>query len=182
MFTDEVLEVNYHSNWKLQHFIGASVPSFHQTKYKSRLGHPTLSYFQSFLWLMGSSVWVLWHNSLTNLNRQALERIQKSAVKIILKNKFTEYKDGLKYLSLDELDERRNKFCLKFAKNCIRNQKLNNFFPLNTNTEKVLRKTNKYKINFAKTDRYKNSTIPSLQRIINDHEISRNQLLRVNGV
>ena len=56
MFTDEVLEVNYHSNWKLQHFIGASVPSFHQTKYKSRLGHPTLSYFQSFLRLMGSSV------------------------------------------------------------------------------------------------------------------------------
>ena len=69
MFTDEVLEVNYHSNWKLQHFIGASVPSFHQTKYKSRLGHPTLSYFQSFLWLMGSSVCTIKQRLIAELDR-----------------------------------------------------------------------------------------------------------------
>ena len=75
----------------------------------------------------------------------------------------------------------REKFCLKFAKNCIRNPKLNHFFPLNKNVKKVLRKTNKYKINFAKTERYMNSTIPSLQRMINNHEISRDQLLRING-
>ena len=63
----------------------------------------------------------------------------------------------------------------------VRNPKLNHFFPLNNNAKKVLRKTNKYKINFAKTDRYMNSTIPSLQRMINNHEISRDQLLRING-
>ena len=124
---------------------------------------------------------VVWHYGLSKLNRQALERVQKSAVRIILKDKFKEYKDGLKYLNLDNLDERRNKFCLKFAKNCIRNQKLNHIFPLNKNIKRELRKTNKYQINFARTDRYMNSTIPSLQRLINNHEISRDQILRING-
>ena len=39
---------------------------------------------------------------------------------------------------------------------------------------KNTRNHNKYKVNFAKNDRYKKSTIPTLQRMPNDHEKERN--------
>ena len=46
---------------------------------------------------------VVWHSSLTNKNRQTLERVQKAAVKIILKNNYRNYKQGLNYLKMDTL-------------------------------------------------------------------------------
>ena len=38
-----------------------------------------------------------------------------------LKNKFRNYEDGLIYLKIDDLNERRKKQSLKFAKNCVKN-------------------------------------------------------------
>ena len=53
--------------------------------------------------------------------RKSIERIQKAAVKVTLKNKFRNYEDGLIYLKIDDLNERRKKQSLKFAKNCVKN-------------------------------------------------------------
>ena len=97
----------------------------------------------------------------------------------ILKNKFTNYEDALKYLNLDSLNDRRKKFSLRFAKNCIRNEKVRNMFPINLNKTKITRKPNKYKVNFAKTERYKKSSIPSLQRMLNQHELERELQLKI---
>ena len=58
-----------------------------------------------------------------------MERIQKAATKVILENKVT-YEDALKYLNLDSLDDRRSKFSLRVAKNCIKNGKVRNMFPI----------------------------------------------------
>ena len=82
----------------------------------------------------------------------------------ILKNKFTNYEDGLKFLNIDDLDERRRKHSLNFAKKCLRNEKVRNMFPVNI---KNTRYHEKYKVNFAKTMRYKKSTIPSLKCYMN---------------
>ena len=38
---------------------------------------------------------VVWHSGLTKKNRKDLERVQKSAVRVILKGKYTTYKEGL---------------------------------------------------------------------------------------
>ena len=38
---------------------------------------------------------------------------------------------------------------------CIRNKKVRNLFPLNNNENKNTRNREKYKINFANTERYK---------------------------
>ena len=59
---------------------------------------------------------VVWHSSLTEENSQDLERIQKSAVKIILGSKYTEYESALDKIDLETLSERREKLCLKFFK------------------------------------------------------------------
>ena len=70
---------------------------------------------------------VVWHSSLSKKNRKDLERIQKSAVKIILGKRSSNYKMDLEKLKLDSLDERRKKLCLKFAKHCLKTEKLKDF-------------------------------------------------------
>ena len=98
---------------------------------------------------------------------------------MILKNKFTNYEDALKYLNVDSLNDWRKKFSLRFAKNCIRNEKVRNMFPINLNKTKITRNPNKYKVNFAKTERYKKSSIPSLQRMLNQHELEGELQLKI---
>ena len=73
---------------------------------------------------------VVWHSSLSQANTSDIERIQKSAVKIILKHKYKDYDSALKELNLETLQKRREILCLRFAKKSL---KLNNFkkmFPL----------------------------------------------------
>ena len=58
---------------------------------------------------------------------------------------------------------------LKFAKNCLKNDKVKSFFPINE-LKRITRNPEKFKVNFAKTKRYGNSTIPTLQRLLNSDE------------
>ena len=67
---------------------------------------------------------VVWHSSLTEDNRNDLERVQRSAVRIILQNNYKGYEQSLKILDLETLDERREYLCLKFAQKCVKNPKL----------------------------------------------------------
>ena len=73
---------------------------------------------------------VVWHSSLTDESRNNLERVQKTAVKIILGDRFQGYKKGLDYLNLLTLEERREHLCLKFALKCTKNEKTKEMFPL----------------------------------------------------
>ena len=75
---------------------------------------------------------VLWHSSMTKENSEDLERVQKSALKIILGEKYKGYKRALNDLCIETLDERRESSCLKFAKRCTINEKASNMFPLNS--------------------------------------------------
>ena len=58
---------------------------------------------------------VVWHPSLTLQNIEDLERVPKSAFKIILKHKYNDYNQGCELLSLDTLTDKRQKLCLSFA-------------------------------------------------------------------
>jgi hypothetical protein len=58
---------------------------------------------------------VVWHASLTAQNIEDLERIQKSAFKIILKKKYINYNQACELLSLYSLKDRRQQLCLAFA-------------------------------------------------------------------
>ena len=66
----------------------------------------------------------VWHSSLTKNNSSDLERVQKCALKVILGEKYLNYKNALEMVKLDSLEERREKLCLKFAKQCLRHDKL----------------------------------------------------------
>ena len=57
----------------------------------------------------------VWHSSLTEENQNDLERVQKTALKVILGNKFKSYKNALSMLNIETLTERREQLCLSFA-------------------------------------------------------------------
>ena len=94
----------------------------------------------------------MWHSSLSKNNRLTLERVQKAAVKIILKNRYTNYEKGLEILRMESLDERRRHLCLKFAKNCLKNDKLNGMFNKKKDMHKMKKRNRKeYEENMSKT-------------------------------
>ena len=106
----------------------------------------------------------VWHSNRTVENSKDLERIQKSAIRIILGDHFTTYEDGLEVLMLAKLSERREKLSLNFAKKALKNDLVSDLFPLDTNRNK-----DKYKVIHANTDRLKNSAVPYLQRLLNEN-------------
>ena len=80
---------------------------------------------------------VVWHSSLTEDNRNDLERIQKTACKIILGDQFKHYEQALLQLDLDNLHDRRTLLCLNFARKSCKNPKTSDMFPRNHKKHKM---------------------------------------------
>ena len=78
----------------------------------------------SFIRSIAEQPCVVWNNGLTKQNIDDLKRLQKSALKIILKGKYVSYEHALKVLNLEKLWERRNSLTLKFSKTCEKNEKI----------------------------------------------------------
>ena len=57
-----------------------------------------------------------------------IERVQKSASRIILSEKYQSYKNALEYLQLETLHSRRESLCVKFAKKCLKIMKFSSWF------------------------------------------------------
>ena len=111
---------------------------------------------------------VVWHFGLTEKNRHDLERVQKSACKLILRRKYEDYTKALDILDLDNLEKRRNKLCKTFA--CKAEKNFSIKFEPNHNCHFIdLRQTDKLKVTFCKTERYKNSAIPRMQVLLNEN-------------
>ena len=122
---------------------------------------------------------VVWHSGLTVKNRRDLERVQKTAVRVILKTKYTNYKEGPRKLKIETLDQRREKLCLKFAQNCLKNEKVRNFFPKKKSIHHMKkRKGQKFVMNKTNTRRYKRSAIPYMQNLLNNEEERKQNILK----
>ena len=87
--------------------------------------------------------------------------------------KYKGYKKALNDLCIETLDERRESLCLRFAKRCIKNEKTSKMFPLN-NKKHIMNTRNieKYKVEFANTERFKTSPIIYMQNLLNRNEES----------
>ena len=112
---------------------------------------------------------VVWGPSLTLENIEDLERTQKSFAKLVLKEKYKTYENALKILNLDSLEARRQELILKFAKSAIKNNTMNDIFIENDKVHNMkTRNRNRYKVNFANTDRLKNASVITMQNILNE--------------
>ena len=107
-------------------------------------------------------------------NRQDLERVQKSALKVILRSDYDNYENALKVSGLQSLDDRRDAISLKFAKSCLKIENFRKLFP-----EKVLkhgmkkRNSQKYVVKRANTERLRRSSIPFMQKQLNTDQRKR---------
>ena len=108
----------------------------------------------------------VWYSTITQQEKDDLERVQKCSLKLILKEDYTEYNQALDYLELTELSTRRGKMALNFAKKCVKSDRFFNLFPLN---QSDTRKSEMYKVQFARNSRLQNSTLPAMQRLLNTH-------------
>ena len=80
---------------------------------------------------------VVWSSGLTQEESDDLEGIQKAAVKVMTGRHYEDYEKGLESPNMKTLVQRRQVLGLKFAKSCLKNDKVKNFFP---NLQRVLNK------------------------------------------
>ena len=109
---------------------------------------------------------VVWNSSLTQGQEKELERVQKVALRIILKDQYENYENALSVCSLLTLKDRREALSLSFAKKCIKNSKTEDMFPLNIACYDT-RNSEKYVVTKAKKSRLAKSAIPYMQRLLN---------------
>ena len=116
---------------------------------------------------------VVCSSSLTQENKDDLERTQKSFAKLVLKNEYkveceNSYEHALLKLNLQKLEQRREELCLNFAKNCIKNEKLDDLFPEKIKIHSMeTRHSEKFDVLYANTERMKNSSIVYMQNLLN---------------
>ena len=112
----------------------------------------------------------VWHSSLTQENINDLERVQKSAIQVILQENYSSYKQGLAQLNIESLASRREQLCLNFAQKCVKSEKLKHMFPLNEKSHEMkTRHEGQYKVQFANTERFQKSSIIYMQNLLNEN-------------
>ena len=132
--------------------------------------------YVSFIRSLLEQACTVWHSGLTVENTNDLERVQKCALKIILKNSYKNYQNALNILELESLESRREFLCLQFAKKSLKNQKMKNLFPHNKKIHKMSpRKRQPFKINFTNTDRLKKSPVIYMQQLLNEDFIKKSK-------
>ena len=109
---------------------------------------------------------VVWSSSITSGEEYDLERIQKVALKIILGEYYVDYRNALYITNLHTLKARRTMLRKRFAVKCIQNDRTKDMFPLAV-TRANTRHVEKYQVTKAKTNRLLVSSIPSMQRELN---------------
>ena len=111
---------------------------------------------------------VIWHSSLTEDNKNDLERVQKNAFRNILKQEYTDYETAQKKLNLESLHARREKLMVNFGRKCLKLEQTKDLFPRHSSAHNMnLRQQKKYCETECKTERLRKSTVPYLQRLLN---------------
>ena len=112
----------------------------------------------------------VWFSAITNEERDDIERVQKVACKIILKDQYIGYNQALQNLNLQSLSDRRQMLAKRFAINCLKSEKFKDLFPVNQNNN-GLRNGEKYAVKFCKSGRLQKSSIPAMQKLLNRQQI-----------
>ena len=106
-----------------------------------------------------------WNGALTKINIGKLEKIQKSACRLILAQNYRGYKAALQTLKLPSLEDRRQKLCLSFARKASKSDKFKAWFP---EPKRKNRDTSKFFIPNTRTAALKKSPLIYLAELLNN--------------
>ena len=110
----------------------------------------------------------VWHSGLSAENSANIERLQKTSLKIILKDEYKSYENALKLLDLEPLFERREILCYNFAKKSLNNPRMKHFFQMkNKEHQMKTRNSETFIVDQARTERLKKSPIIHMQKLPN---------------
>ena len=115
---------------------------------------------------------MVWHSTPTVEQTHNIERVQKLCLKIILGDQYHGYEDALKKCDLESLADRREDKCLKYGLKCLLHPIHSEKFPVNPHvlTDSLeTRSTEHFKVNWARTESYRMSAIPYIQRLLNQY-------------
>ena len=110
----------------------------------------------------------MWHAGLTLENKATIERVQKSALAIILGKGYISYDNALSTLKLEKLCVRRDKLCLKFARKSLASKKYCTWFVPDEKIQNTRRKNKTVKPALTRTTRFQKSALPYLTSILNN--------------
>ena len=110
----------------------------------------------------------VWHPSLKGEQRLELERIQKSALHIILTDDYRSYRTALKTMNMESLFTRRQRLCKKCARKSVKNVKFSKWFKLNSERTKTRFEQPKYCPTVCRTERFAESPISYLTNLLNE--------------
>ena len=110
----------------------------------------------------------VWHPSLTKADCKELERVQKSALAIILGSSYSSYNSALDFLDLESLEDRRDRLCLNFALKCESDPKHSKWFLKSADGPSTRNKVT-YKPVWTRTDRFRDSPIPYMTNLLNEY-------------
>ena len=84
---------------------------------------------------------------------------------------YISYKNSLKELRLETLEKRREILCLRFAKKCLKNEKVKQIFELNKSKHHMKKRILRmYENKKARTKRYTQSSVPYMTKLLNDEQ------------
>ena len=93
-------------------------------------------------------------------------------MKVMIKHRYENYEKAHELLNMKTLYDRRQALSFNFAKRCLKTDKVKHFFPIDQNNPKRTRNHEIFKVNFGTTKRYFISSIPTLQRVLNHHDMN----------
>ena len=107
----------------------------------------------------------VWHSSLTKSQSKQIEKVQKTAFKIILGKSYIEYEVACTLLNTEPLELRRYQLCVKFSKKDLK--KANTLFTINQQANSTRAKPKVVKDYLCRTTRFQKSSLPYLSKLLN---------------
>ena len=113
---------------------------------------------------------VVWHSTLTAEQTHNIERVQKLCLKIILGSEYEGYDKALECCGLERLTDRRQQKCLNYGLKSLLHPVHSDMFPVNPQLDaQNTRNQEHFTVNWARTDSYRMSAVPYIQRMLNDY-------------
>ena len=106
---------------------------------------------------------------LTEQNISDIERVQKIVCKVILDTRYQNYDQACQVLKTESLQSRRKSLALKFALKAVKSDQHQHLFKQRKSIYYKLRNLKSFEVPFCHTERYKNSPVPYLTELLNDH-------------
>ena len=106
-----------------------------------------------------------WNGDLKHEDQKNIERVQRTALHIMLGERYHSYTTALETLGLESLSARRHNLCLKFARKASKHPK--HFVPAKKSAN-TRQKQDKFSPVYALHTRFKNSPISYLTNLLNN--------------